>query len=457
MNGKDMKNKKVLVVGMGKSGIAAAEALIKLGAEVYVQDSKKPEDVDTKLKEYLDAHGAICYFGEKPGCIDKIDMMVLSPGVPLEVDFVKEAEKKGVEIIGELELAYRVGRGSYVAITGTNGKTTTTTLVGEIFKNAGRKTHVVGNIGVAVVSASLDAEPDAWLVTEVSSFQLETIKDFKPVVSTILNLTPDHLNRHHTMENYGAAKARIFENQDETGFYIANFDDPASFELSRQCKNARVVPFSKTEEFDFGVYVKDGSIVINDGKKEPVVLCGTEELKIPGAHNLENALAAAALAYFAGIEPDAIADTLRSFQGVEHRLEYCDTVDGVKFVNDSKGTNPDASVKAIDAMKENIILIAGGYDKGSDFTDFIKSFDGRVKCMVLLGNTAPKIKEQAEAVGFHNIIMAKNMEECVSEAFKTAEAGDTVLLSPACASWDMYKCFEERGEHFKKCVNSLKN
>ena len=454
MCNENMKNKKVLVVGMGKSGIAAVEAMVKLGAKIYVQDSKKPEDVDAELKHFLEENGAVCYFGVKPDCIDEIDMMILSPGVPLEVDFVQEAMEKDVEIVGELELAYRIGKGNYVAITGTNGKTTTTTLVGEIFKNAKKKTHVVGNIGVAVISVALEASDEDWLITETSSFQLETTKYVKPRVSTILNLTPDHLNRHHTMENYGSAKAKIFESQDEAGYYIANYDDPDSFKLSEGCKKAKVVPFSKTKEFEFGVFVKDEKIVINEGNGL-IEVCGVEELKIPGAHNLENALAATALAYFAGIEVEVIAKTLRSFQGVEHRLEYCGTIDGIKFVNDSKGTNPDASIKAVDAMKENIILIAGGYDKGSDFTDFIKAFDGRVKHMVLLGKTAPKIKEQAEGVGFNSITMAKDMEECVSKAFGMAESGDTVLLSPACASWDMYRCFEDRGEHFKDCVRKL--
>lgn len=454
MCNENMKDKKVLVVGMGKSGIAAVEAMVKLGAKIYVQDSKKLEEVDEKLRQFLEMHSATCYFGEKPSCIDEIDMMVLSPGVPLEVDFVREAMDRGVEIVGELELAYRIGKGNYVAITGTNGKTTTTTLVGEIFKNAKKKTHVVGNIGVAVISVALESTDEDWLITETSSFQLETTKYFKPKVSTILNLTPDHLNRHHTMENYGAAKAKIFESQDEEGYYVANYDDPDSFKLSEGCKRAKVVPFSKTKEFEFGVFVKDEKIVINNGETT-IEVCGVEELKIPGAHNLENALAATALAYFAGIEATVIAETLRTFMGVEHRLEYCGMVNGIRFVNDSKGTNPDASIKAIDAMKKNIILIAGGYDKGSDFTDFIKSFDGRVKSMVLLGKTAPKIKEQAEAVGFNAITMAKDMKECVNKAFEMAESGDTVLLSPACASWDMYRCFEDRGEDFKNCVRDL--
>ncbi len=451
----NMQNKKVLIVGMGKSGIAATQAMLKLGAKVFVQDSKPLSEIEPQLVNFLISRNVKCYFAEKPSCLEDIDMMIVSPGVPLELGFVQEAINKGVEVVGELEIAYRAGNGNYVAITGTNGKTTTTTLVGEIFKNAKKKTYVVGNIGVAVISMALSAELDSWLITETSSFQLETTKYFKPKVSAILNLTPDHLNRHHTMENYGAAKAKIFENQDENGYYIANYDDPVSFQLSKNCKKAKIVPFSRKVKLPYGAFVADGRIVIINDTGNLIALCGVDELKIPGEHNLENALAAAAISYFAGIEPDVISDTLRAFRGVEHRLEYCGQVDGVHFVNDSKGTNPDASIKAIEAMKNNIILIAGGYDKGSDFTDFIKAFDGRVKHMVLLGKTAPKIKEQAEAIGFYNITLAKNMEECVISAFKLAVPGDTVLLSPACASWDMYSCFEQRGEHFKNCVHGL--
>lgn len=455
MNVGNMENKSVLIVGLGKSGIAAAQAMLKLGAKVFVQDSKPASGIETQLVNFLNTKGVTCYFGEMPTCLDEIDMMILSPGVPTEVSFVKEAILKGVEVIGELEIAYRVGCGNYVAITGTNGKTTTTTLVGEIFRNAKRKTYVVGNIGVAVISRAINAEPDDWLITETSSFQLETTKYFKPRISAILNLSPDHLNRHHTMENYGRAKAKVYENQDEEGYYIANYDDPAVVELSRGCKNAKIVPFSRKEKLSYGAFVKDEHLVIIGDTGELVTLCRVDELIIPGNHNLENALAAAAISYFAGIEPEIISETLKKFQGVEHRLEYCGEVDGVKFVNDSKGTNTDASSKAIEAMGEDIILIAGGYDKGSDFTEFIQSFNGRVKHMVLLGKTAEIIKEQAERVGFVNITMAKNMEDCVNEAFKLAESGDTVLLSPACASWDMYTCFEQRGEHFKNCVHGL--
>lgn len=450
----DMKNKNILVVGLGKSGIAATEAMVNLQANVAVQDSKAEADIDEKLLAYLKENKVTCYFGTTPENLEAFDLLVLSPGVPVDLDFVQEAKKAGAEIIGELEVAYRIGNGNYVAITGTNGKTTTTSLVGEIFDKAGKTTYVVGNIGVAVISKAMTAEDDTWLVTETSSFQLETTCDFKPVVSAILNLTPDHLNRHKTMENYGLAKAKIFENQDESQYLVINYDDKVCYDLAKNCK-AKVVPFSRLEELDFGAFVKDGYIVIKNEQGDLVRFCKEEELVIPGSHNLENALAAAAIAYFAGLEPEMITKALKEFQGVEHRIEYCGQVDGVRFVNDSKGTNPDASIKAVEAMNGGIILIAGGYDKGSSFDELIEAFNGKVKHMVLLGKTAQAIKETAEKHGFTNCTIVKNMEECVEEGFKRAAAGDTVLLSPACASWDMYTSFEKRGEHFKECARKL--
>ena len=454
MNGELLKNKKVLVVGMGKSGVAAMDAALDMGAEVSVQDSKKLEEMSPELAGMLRERPVKRWLGEIPEDPASYDMLVLSPGVPPALDFIRSAKESGAEIIGELELAYRAGRGHYIAITGTNGKTTTTTLVGEICRAAGRDTYVVGNIGVAVIDGARSAGDDSWLVTEVSSCQLETVSEFQPEVSAILNLTPDHLNRHGNMENYGAAKARIFARQSSDQYCVVNYDDKLCYSLAADCP-AKVVPFSRLEELEFGAYVKDGQIVIRTEEGEMVYICGTDELLIPGAHNLENALAAAAVAYFSGIDGEVIGESLRVFPGVEHRIEPCGEIGGVRFVNDSKGTNPDASIKALEAMKENIILIAGGYDKKSDFTEFAEFFEGRVKKLVLLGVTAEKIKEAAEAQGFSNTVICPDMEACVREAYSGAEPGDVVLLSPACASWDMYDNFEQRGEHFKQCVKNL--
>lgn len=455
INLKNIKYKRVLVVGMGKSGIAAIQAMLKLGAEVTVQDSKKAEDMDGQLLNFLTGRGLKLCLGKVPEDMGAFDMLILSPGVDPELDFIEEARRKGAEIVGELEIAYRVARGSFVAITGTNGKTTTTTLVGEIFRNARRSTYVVGNIGVAVISKALDTKEGDWLITETSSFQLQTVKYFKPVVSAILNITPDHLNRHHTMENYGSAKAGVFANQDEQGYCVINYDDEMCRRLAPGCK-AKVVPFSSTRQLDMGAFVKDGNLVIADGDKI-YDLCRADQLKIIGKHNVENALAAAAISYFAGIEPEVIGETLKSFGGVAHRIEYCGEIEGVKFYNDSKGTNIDATVTALNAIKENIILIAGGDGKGQDFRTLTDNFDGRVKHMVLIGRDGPKIAAAAEESGFKNYIYGANMEECVREAFRLAEKGDTVLLSPACASWDMYDNFEQRGDHFKEVTARLGN
>lgn len=450
----DIKDKNVLIVGMGNSGKAAAQAMVKLGANVSVQDSKQEDDIDPQLLTFLKDRSVTCYLGCQPEDMSAFDLLVLSPGVSPELDFIKEAQAAGAEIIGEIEIAYRIGHGNYVAITGTNGKTTTTTLVGEIYKAAGRKTYVVGNIGVAVISKALSADDDSWLITETSSFQLETIKEFRPEVSAILNLTPDHMDRHKTMENYGNAKAAVFRNQTPDQYCVVNYDDEECMKLAEKC-NAKVVPFSRKTTLDFGAYVDGDTIIIKDEDGKIIEFCRPVELQIPGAHNLENALAACAIAYFGGIDEVTIANVLRSFRGVEHRIELCNEIDGIKFVNDSKGTNPDAAIKAIEAMKKDIILIAGGYDKGASFDEFVRAFDGRVKKLLLLGKTATKIKDAAENAGFTESIILKDMEACVREAYRIAQPGDVVLLSPACASWDMYTSFEQRGKHFKSCVQAL--
>lgn len=450
----DIANKKILVVGMGNSGKAAVQAMVKLGADVSVQDNKDVENIDSQLITFLTEKSVTCYLGCEPDDMSVFDMLILSPGVSPELSFIKEAQAAGAEIIGEIEIAYRVGKGNYVAITGTNGKTTTTTLVGEIYKEAEKKTYVVGNIGVAVISKALSAEDDSWLITETSSFQLETIKEFRPQVSAILNLTPDHMDRHKTMENYGKAKAAVFKNQTPDQYCVINYDDKECLKLAENCK-AKVVPFSHNTTLDFGVYVDGDTIIVKDEDGKITEICRPVDLRIPGVHNLENALAACAIAYFGGIDPEVISKVLRTFRGVEHRIELCNTIDDIRFVNDSKGTNPDASIKAIEAMKKDIILIAGGYDKNSSFEELAKALDGKVKTLLLLGKTAPKIKEAAEKEGFENSIILKDMEACVREAYRIAQPGDVVLLSPACASWDMYTSFEQRGKHFKDCVQAL--
>lgn len=455
-NRENIWGQKILVVGMGRSGIACARELSKLGAQVHVQDARAEEDIDTNLVTFLRGSGIKCYFHSIPQDLGIFDMVVLSPGVDPCLDFVLEAKRLGAEIIGELEIAYRIGKGNYIAITGTNGKTTTTTLVGEIFEKAGRKTSVVGNIGVAVISASAEAKESDWLVTETSSFQLETTKYFKPMVSAILNLTPDHLNRHHTMENYGDAKAKIYQNQREDGYFVYNFDDEDVREIiGRHQPKAKLVPFSIKKELEVGAFVKDEKILIRDFDGKEVVICPTKDIQLIGRHNLENVLAASAISYFAGISPEGIAKGIREFRGVEHRIEYVANVDGVKYYNDSKGTNTDATLTAIRAFDEPITLIAGGDGKGQDFDDFVREAGEKVKNFVILGRDGHLIVEALQRAGYNNYTICQNMDECVKKSAILTEKGGVVLMSPACASWDMYDDYEQRGRHFKSCVDRL--
>jgi UDP-N-acetylmuramoylalanine--D-glutamate ligase len=449
-----IRGSRILVVGMGRSGMAAVRVLNDIGAVVTVQDISTVDKIDPKFVKYIEREDIDSCFGYEPDDMGVFDTVVLSPGVAPHLPFLNDARRKGVEVIGEIEMAYRITRGRYVAITGTNGKTTTTALTGTIFEADGRKTAVVGNIGKPVITEAAKSDEDEWLVTETSSFQLETTVDFRPEISAILNLTPDHLNRHKTMEAYGAAKANIFRNQTEDDYLVINFDDKTCYELADTCE-AMVIPFSRREELDIGAYLVGDMIVVKDEDGIVHEICSRNDLKIIGDHNVENALAAAAISFFAGIAPDVIAEGLRKFHGVEHRIEYCGMVDGVSFYNDSKGTNVDAALVALRALKENIILIAGGDGKGQDFTHFGEEIAKNVKHLILIGRDGEKIGDAARKAGFSSIYSGKDMNECVHIAMEIAEKGDRVLLSPACASWDMYDNYEQRGDHFKNCVNLL--
>ena len=449
-----LKDKRVLVVGMGKSGKAAVKVLADAGAKVCVQDSASEEKIDADFLGYLKDIKAETYFGIVPEDMSTFDMVVMSPGVPTKLDFINEARSAGAEIIGELELAYRIGRASFAAITGTNGKTTTTTLVGEIFKAAGINSAVVGNIGNPVVTEAENTTDDDWLVAEVSSFQLETTEYFRPKVSAILNLTPDHLNRHGTMEAYGAAKARVAANQDESDYLVINVDDDKAFALSKDTK-ATLIPFSRQKSLDKGAFLDGEKIVVKDLSGAEHYICDRGDLRIIGDHNVENVLAASAICYFAGISPEVISAAVKEFPGVEHRIEYCGSLNDVDYYNDSKGTNSDAAIIALKALKNGIVLIAGGDGKAQDFTEFAEHLKGSVEALVLLGRDAPIIEEAARKAGFTNIYNCKDMEECVRKSAELAKPGDKVLLSPACASWDMYPNFEQRGRHFKQCVKEM--
>ena len=449
----ELKGKKVLLVGLAKTGISTIKCLAKYGADITVNDIKTEDQLEEIIAEIKDIDGIKYILGHHPENISDIDMVVVSPGVPLDLPFIKKVIEENKELIGEVELAYQLAKKPYfVGITGTNGKTTTTSLTGEIFEKAGKETYIVGNIGNPVIDAVQAANEGASFVTELSSFQLESIKDFRPSVSAVLNITEDHMNRHHTMENYIDAKARVFMNQDKENFCVLNYDDELTRALAEKC-NANVVFFSRLEKLEKGVYVENGDIIIDINEK--INLMKVCELSLPGGHNLENCMAAAAMAYVSGIDIEVIREVLKTFKAVEHRLEFVKEVEGVKYVNDSKGTNPDSTIKAVQAYENPIILIAGGYDKGSTYDELLEIAKKNVKTLVLLGQTADKIEEAARRIGFTDIHRVEDMKEAVKTCRDIAKEGDIVLLSPACASWGMYKNFEVRGKDFKDNVNSL--
>ena len=451
----NLKNKNILLVGLAKTGISTIKHLNKLGAKVVVNDIKDKDKLKGILDELSDLNNVEYILGYHPENVDDINMAVVSPGVPLDLPFILKLKSKNIEIIGEVELAYRLSQNPmFIGITGTNGKTTTTSLVGEIFKKANIDTYIVGNIGNPVIDTVDTANENSVLVTELSSFQLESIDTFKPHVSAILNFTEDHLNRHHTMEAYMEAKARIFKNQDEKDFCVLNYDDKDVKSLSDNVK-AKKIFFSRKKSLDCGIYLdEDNNIIINIDKK--IKLLNKDELSLPGNHNLENCMAAAAIAYVSNIDIDVIREVLKTFAGVEHRQEFVRNLNGIMFVNDSKATNPDSSIKAIESYNRPIILIAGGMDKQSSFDEFLDVAKENVYALVLLGETAQKIKECAQNKGFDNITVVKDMKEAVNASYQIAKGGDVVLLSPACASWDMYKSFEVRGIDFKDNVHNLK-
>lgn len=450
----EVKGKKVLVFGLGISGIGAGQILERHGAEVIMYDGNQKlteEKIKKQLGEDSSAKIVIGDFPEE--VLEKLDMTVLSPGVPTDLPVIEKMREQGITVIGEVELAYQFGKGDVLAITGTNGKTTTTTLLGEIMKNYQEDVFVVGNIGTPYTTAVEKMTDNTITVAEMSSFQLESIVDFRPRVSAILNFTPDHLNRHHTMEAYIEAKENIAKNQTEKDTCVLNYEDDVTRVFGENVKS-KVLYFSSQRILEEGIYLENGQIVLAmNGEKTPV--CHVDELNILGTHNHENAMAAAGMAAAYGVPVDVIRRTLKEFQGVEHRIEYVAEKNGVVYYNDSKGTNPDAAIKGIQAMNRPTVLIGGGYDKDSAYDEWIDSFDGKVKKLVLLGATRDKIAETARAHGFEDIEMADTFEEAFAKCVENAKPGDAVLLSPACASWGMFKNYEERGDKFKELVNNL--
>jgi len=453
----DTRKKTALICGMAKSGIASARLLFENGWRVTINDMKTEI---AGLKEALDGIEYTDALGRDPmELLDGTDLLVLSPVIPIFASFAKAAAARGIEVIGEIELGYRFcNRGaSFVCISGTNGKTTTTALTGELFKAAGRNTFVLGNIGVPITEKAKETKAGDVIVAEVAALQLESIRDFRPNAFGMLNISEDHLNRfEYKMENYVAAKCRGFENQTAEDFAVLNYDDETVRDMARLTR-ARVLYFSQQREVGNGMFLREGRMIWRlDGEETPLI--HTSELLIPGAHNVENALCAASLALCMGLEPEAVCAGLRSFAGVEHRIEFVREVNGVRYVNDSKGTNPDSTIKAVQAMDRPTVLMlgVGNYDKHSDFAPLFEVFGSTVKAVIASGCNLPAIQAAAKKTGFENVTAWEgDYEGMIRAAGGLAREGWTVLLSPAAASWGQFDNYEQRGEMFKEIVNRL--
>ncbi|MCR4658026.1 MAG: UDP-N-acetylmuramoyl-L-alanine--D-glutamate ligase [Lachnospiraceae bacterium] len=445
----------ILVVGAGKSGVSAVSLLSLNKEKPVLFDSNTRLNIEEVREKLLPCAKEIPIFcGELPDAVaDRIGGLVLSPGVPLDSDFVKNLSSKGIRVSGEIELAYSYEKGTLIAITGTNGKTTTTALVGKIINDYMGRALVVGNIGTPYTGEVTKSNENTVTVAEISSFQLETADRFKPHIAAILNITPDHLNRHHTMEQYIIEKKKIAARQDGGDFLILNYDDRVLRDYGRTVL-PRVIYFSSHEKLKDGFYYEDGFICMNmDGEDKK--LLNKSEMNIIGLHNMENAMAGMAMAYAYGVPLESIVNSVKEFKAVEHRIEFVRELNGVRYYDDSKGTNVDAAIKGIQAMDRPACLIGGGYDKGAEYDDWINAFDGRVKKLVLIGQTAEKIAECAKKNGFTDYVFAGSMEEAVKLCRDNAKNGDAVLLSPACASWGMFDNFEQRGDIFKELVNCM--
>lgn len=447
----DLQNKTVLVIGTGKSGIGAAGLLSKAGAKTILFDSNEKLNVETLKEKTAGISSLQIVTGTLPLELEEqVELLVVSPGVPIDSDMVVSFEKRGIPVWGEIELAYVFSKGEVIAITGTNGKTTTTTLVGEIMSTYKPSVFVVGNIGNPYTDIAMDTREDSVVVAEISSFQLETIHTFAPKVSAILNITPDHLNRHHTMECYVETKERIASNQTKEDVCVLNYEDTYTRTFGEKCP-AKVVFFSSKRELADGLFLQGEEIMLAENGKVQRLM-NIHEMNLVGLCNVENVMAAIAICRAMDVPMDVILATIRQFKAVEHRIEFVATKNGVDYYNDSKGTNPDAAIQGIRAMTKPTILIGGGYDKQSEYDEWIENFDGKVKALVLIGQTRDKIAECARKHGFSNIILADTFEEAFQICVQNAVPGDAVLLSPACASWGMFPNYEVRGKMFKEMV-----
>ncbi len=447
----EVKGKRILVVGLGKSGAAAALFLEARGARVTVSDSKQQTQLGGLIPQLLDKGIAVETGVHGERTFRDQDLIVVSPGVPVDAPSLTQARQLGIKIIGEVELASRYLQGKVIAITGSNGKTTTTTLAGEVLARAGKKVLVGGNIGTPVIELVGQSSADGWNVLEISSFQLETIEEFHPAISVILNITPDHLDRHRTFENYVAAKARIFENQMAEDAAVLNADDPACAGVANRLK-PQIFWFSRKKEVGNGALVRDNNIIWKDKSGETKVLAITD-IPLKGSHNVENVLAAVSVGMLAGCAPERIRDAVKQFKAVEHRLEFVSRVNGVDYYNDSKATNVDATMKALESFPANIHIILGGKDKGSDYSVLKDLLKQRAKRVYTIGAAAKKIEEQI--VGAAPIEHCENLTKAVKFASARATAGDVVVLAPACASFDQFENYEHRGRAFKEAVFEL--
>ena len=448
-----LQNKKITVVGSGISGIAAVKLLKKQGAFITLYDSNEALDKQKVVEKIGFSIPIVCGVFTKE-LQKETQLLILSPGVPTDLPFIVALKEKGVPVWGEIELAYQCAKGRLIGITGTNGKTTTTALTGEIMRQWFKEVFVVGNIGIPYTQLAEQIKEQAVTVAELSSFQLETVQeDFIPEVSMILNLTPDHLNRHYTMENYAAAKLNVARYQTKEQTCILNYEDELLRQYAKQL-SCQILWFSSVHKLSDGLYLEENKIFYAKAG-EVTKICDVEELNIIGTHNYENAMAAIGAAICMGVPLEYIRKGLKNFHAVEHRIEFVATKRGVDYYNDSKGTNPDAAIKAIKAMNRPTYLIGGGYDKQSEYDEWIEAFDGKVKELVLIGQTAQKIEECAHKHGFMNTVIFEAFEDAIRYCYKKSTSGDAVLLSPACASWGMFPNYEERGRIFKEIVRSL--
>lgn len=450
----DLQGKEVLVIGCGKSGVGAAGLLEAAGAVPVLYDENTGLDKEELKKKAGLSEKTRIVLGEiSDALLATVSLVAVSPGVPVDTPFMERFRAAGIPVWGEVELAWHFGKGRVIAITGTNGKTTTTTLVGEIMKQYFPSVFVVGNIGTPYTGEALKMREDSVTVAEISSFQLETAATFHPAVSAILNITPDHLNRHHTMENYAAVKESVTKKQTKEDFCILNYEDARLAKFGGQCP-AEVIWFSSARKLEKGYYMDGDRICRNIGQGQEELL-NVHEMNLLGVHNYENVMAAIAVCAAFGVPMDRIIPVVKAFRAVEHRIEYVATKKGVVYYNDSKGTNPDAAIQGIKAMRRPTLLIGGGYDKGSAYDEWIEAFDGKVKLLALIGQTREKIADCAKKHGLENVVLADSFEEAMEICVKNAQPGDAVLLSPACASWGMFPNYEVRGKMFKDYVNGL--